>query len=890
MFVLDHLVVDDSLILESNEVRLKVDDIIVNWTRKRNALPVLSGLWAQQYTPLAYVNDGAFSLVMCDITMYKMSSVISNLPDGKAAGLSEAWMSMIPKPYVWDGILLNTRPIALIETAKKILSKVFSNRIFLACSKFDVLCGNNFSVLKGTSTQSPISAVGSIVEDALEKGCELWLVLQDMYKMYDSVVRQGHLCGYWINSNFVAKTGRIKTSGGMTSFFVAGIFVDNIIWVENRQASTQHIFDVISKFFLINDININNEKMVAISINKRVGISVLSINGQTITVANPGVSYQYLGIFLSTNGLFKPSLAKANADVRFFSNMPIVSYWMQFSFVSKAVCLKWDVLIRKSLKSKANLLRDFSNKMLHHPFLYGLKSFEQLQAEYKIASILRMNTSNNLLVGVVHIFLDNKLSLDNWLLCAFRFPGHFPMSLVLGNSLYFNVIRFLKITGMAYSNQVLNKKGSVVNWCTFHQWRRLGSRGPMPLWFLKASTYLNSCLHAPPPMSLASVYASADKIDIYTDSSLRGLSMFQVVYGAAAYFPSLNKGLGVEVHGVLSSTLAKLQTVALALECVPASVSIALHTDSQAAIDACVAELGLLQPNCHNSCWIERHHVINLIKSKDLTVRWIKIKDHAGIADNIMADAFAKQAAHSRISLPIKINCRYVVADGRPVSGNACHFVHDIFYSICKFQWEVGPGQEILSCLFGLVVNWNSTTLVWHPDSHMLSGSTCQATAVLHTYFMKAVHFKLPIAVRKRLYNKNYPGVSCLFCGNMELPDHDFTCVKNASVWSWFMSDVSLYSVFCKRFVLKSWMNKVIASLSDKKKAAFVFRFNMEKSDLIGDNVVVAGALSIDALLLSAGMVHLTSVLDFFDVGFGFRDRFLFLSGAVYRVSVSISV
>ncbi|KAG9295096.1 hypothetical protein G9A89_006077 [Geosiphon pyriformis] len=460
----------------------------------------------------------------------------------------------------------------------------------------------------------------------------------------------------------------------------------------------------------------------------------------------------------------------------------------------------------------------------------------------------------------------------------------------------------------------------------------------MPLWFLEVSAYLSNCLHVFPPASLVSVCASvldstsfadiheeihglwADEIDVYTDSSLRSLSTFQVTCGAVVYFSGLNKGLGVEVHSVLSSTLAELQTIVLALEYVPASVSVALHTDSQVAIDACVAELGLLQPDCCNSCWIERHHVVNLIESKDLTVCWIKVKGHAGITGNVLADVLVEQAAHSGLSLPARINCRYVVADSRP--------------------WKVSSGQRVVSCLFGLVVNWNSTTLVWHPDSHMLSGSMCQASAALHTYFMKTVHFRLPVVVRKRLYNKNYPDVSCLFCGNVELPNHGFTCVKNASVqsdilgdfgglWRTLMgpnlllpsfvlqdfslgvSDVGLYLVFCKGFVLKSWMDEATASLSDKKKVAVVvvdfihrlaeshrtnlwlfrikFRSDMERSGLIGDDVVVAGALGVSALPLSAGTVRLIGVLDSLNVSFGFRSRFLFLSGAVHRVSVLIS-
>ncbi|KAG9285999.1 hypothetical protein G9A89_022675 [Geosiphon pyriformis] len=140
-------------------------------------------------------------------------SVVLDLPDGKATGLSgisnelwknydksvlnmllvlinscllselmssawkEAWVSMISKPHEWEGVFTNTCPIALIETACKILSKILSNRISLACSKFDILCGNNFSVLKGTTTQSPIFAIGLVVEDALKKNQELWLVL-----------------------------------------------------------------------------------------------------------------------------------------------------------------------------------------------------------------------------------------------------------------------------------------------------------------------------------------------------------------------------------------------------------------------------------------------------------------------------------------------------------------------------------------------------------------------------------------------------------------------------------------------------------------------------------------------------------------------------------------
>ncbi|KAG9301793.1 hypothetical protein G9A89_003942 [Geosiphon pyriformis] len=70
--VLDHLVVDDELVLDPEGVRLNVDRIIETY----------------QYVPLNYVWDDAFSSVMNVISMGKLLLVVGGLPDGKATGLS----------------------------------------------------------------------------------------------------------------------------------------------------------------------------------------------------------------------------------------------------------------------------------------------------------------------------------------------------------------------------------------------------------------------------------------------------------------------------------------------------------------------------------------------------------------------------------------------------------------------------------------------------------------------------------------------------------------------------------------------------------------------------------------------------------------------------------
>ena len=63
---------------------------------------------------------------------------------------------LIPKKETWGGNLKNTRPITLIETGRKLRTRILTNRISKTCSEHDILKGDNFSVLKNTSTSAPI--------------------------------------------------------------------------------------------------------------------------------------------------------------------------------------------------------------------------------------------------------------------------------------------------------------------------------------------------------------------------------------------------------------------------------------------------------------------------------------------------------------------------------------------------------------------------------------------------------------------------------------------------------------------------------------------------------------------------------------------------------------
>ncbi|KAG9287364.1 hypothetical protein G9A89_023736 [Geosiphon pyriformis] len=500
--------------------------------------------------------------------------------------------------------------------------------------------------------QSPIFVVGSVIEDALEKNQELWLVLQDMRKAYDSVgwkhlkrslvkikmcekfirffgsihnshvnkvitdfgltdrycvhdgldqeevffsllqcifydsllcevKRQDSVYGYRLNSHFISKTGWADPQAELSSFLAASAFVDDTIWVGSSQAATQCILDVASEFFRFNDISVNNDKTVAISINCRVSDSHLTISSVPIFIAKKRESHHYLSIFLFSEGLSKPSLAKAQADVWFFVNL----------------------VLRKAVSDKQ----------------YG----------YVVSDIC--------------FFCD------------------------------FGVVCDILLT------------------------------------------------------------VNAVRLSVYMDGSLSGLGTINMKTDAAIFFEDINLGLGVGVSGLVSSTIMKLQAITLALECISFSYSIDLFSNSQAALDACESESSLIRLDFRNCYWIKRHHIATIIHQKNLDVNWVKVKGHSGVLDNEHTDALAKDTALSAWCLPYLVSKHFLYAGGMTVSVN-------------QVRWEVGVGSCIVADSLRADINWFKSSLVWHTDFHLASSFTSIRMASCHTYFMKALHHRLPVA------------------------------------------------------------------------------------------------------------------------------------------------
>ncbi|KAG9286563.1 hypothetical protein G9A89_014729 [Geosiphon pyriformis] len=750
--VLDHLVVDDELILEPGPVK----------SRHR------------QYRPLDYIFDEAFSGVMQPIEFLELFGMVFDLPIGKAAGFSDIsnklWMHSDRSVLNMLLVLLNSclsheSVSALIETACKILSKILSDRILLACSIHDILREDNFSVLKGTTTQTPIFAIGLVVEDALEKNRKLWLVLQDMQKVYNSVGWE-HLKRCLV---------RIKICDKFICFF------GNI----HRNQTNRVMMD-----------------------------------------------------FGLTNGY---SVHDGLAKEKFF------------------------------------------------PLFFG-----------------------------------------GFLTSSFRFCDGMPMSAVLGEFLFSKYLPSLWHYGIAFVDQLWDRHGNIFDWRSVA--------------FLSGAPSSPLALNGVGPVDICGsdgfVSVGANSLSVYMDGSVKNLGTTGCKARAAAFFEDINLGLGVCVQGLMSSTLVELQAVVLALECVPVDCSVHLFLDSQAVLDACKSEVDLVCPDFCNWCWVEHWHIRNVIYRKNLKVSWHKIKSHSGVLENNCADSITDAVALSDWFLPPRVAERFLLAGGGIVSGNSRHFVRDVFRSVCWARWEVSSGSGFLAGDLHSDIDWLASSRVWHSDLHMATGFTSRCTANIHIYFIKALHRRLLVAVRKHVYNKCYSSVLCLYCGEVEVFDYVFFCVIDdaahhrvleSCMSSWkvlsglFLPassilqllsicalDFLVFSTFCKGFVFKRWLQKAVfifhvPKVAGIKIADFVYSIcvafrsdiwlvhakhcaYMERNGLILVDGSVPVSISDFTLRFSDGVVKLLGVAEAFGVHFGFHKSCSFFSGIDDPVSINIIV
>ncbi|KAG9287486.1 hypothetical protein G9A89_023858 [Geosiphon pyriformis] len=667
---------------------------------------------------------------------------------------------------------------------------------------------------------------------------------------------------------------------------VSSAFIDDTIWIDSSQSATQHILDVASEFFQINNISINNNKTVVIPINNKISNSSLFISGVSISITKKGESHWYLGIYFSTEGLSKPSLAKAHLNIHFFTNLVLkkavlnkqfLYLVLAFSFVSVGVCNKWDALICRGLKLRSGLSLNFPGNILYHFSFYGLKFFSQIQSESKIASLVSLvnsggilghlffyqshdlqvqcwhlvyllvfliythiNIFNNFLADLVRIFLDCNLPLSGSLANSFWLCNRVPIlsssSLLSGSMVLLLWINFWFKLSAAFLNNV-----------TLSLTHPLAVYGSSSSNILGSSDFVSVCNHL--------LQIDNGILSVYMDRSLKNQDTASCRAGTVIFFEDIGLGLGVGVSGLMSSTLAKLQAIVLTLECVFLSSSVHLFSDSQFALDVYKSELDL-------------------------------VKSHSGILKNEHANMIAGAISLSDWCLPLCLDEHFIVSNYGIISGNSRHFV--------------GFGSRFLEGGLFSDVDWVCSSLV-------------QSSANAHMYFIKALYHCLPIAIRKCFYSKLYSSVLCLYCGEVEKTLSGFAhfslCVLQLLLFC--SPGFSVFIALFKGFVFDGWFHKAVSIFYNLKitsmevvkfvhSLSMTFRDNiwlictkhhtyMEKNGLISLDSLALVPVSGLALGFSAGVLKLLGITNAFSMRFGFYKSCLFFSDVSGSVLVHIA-
>jgi Reverse transcriptase (RNA-dependent DNA polymerase). len=222
--VLTHRQGTEVLLTEEADIKQEVNRHFQNAAKiPPLTLPTMSDKWIEEYTPKVNINDNIYTNLLSPPSDKEWNDVLHALPNGKAPGPSgisyemikhlgpkasdfsselatdclrsgiiptewkHAHVYPIPKPHHWDSKLANTRPITLLETARKITTKLLTNRLASVLSSHSVLQGQNYAGLPGGSCQTPIRILESLIADAKKYNKPLFILSQDLSKAFDSV-------------------------------------------------------------------------------------------------------------------------------------------------------------------------------------------------------------------------------------------------------------------------------------------------------------------------------------------------------------------------------------------------------------------------------------------------------------------------------------------------------------------------------------------------------------------------------------------------------------------------------------------------------------------------------------------------------------------------------
>jgi ribonuclease HI len=286
---IDRLIVQDKdgediLVTNEGEIKKLVANHFQNCAGSINCEKEIPDEWIDEYRPKEELSESIYDSVLTPITLEEIIEIGKMLPGKKANGptgisyedikltliplkeilqeifneiletgtLPKDWLRAhiypIPKPKPWQYDLNNTRPITLLETARKFFVKILTNRLSKIFTTNDILKGYQFAGLPKKSTFEPLRIVNEIINYAEQNKKEMWFLMLDMSKAYDRInipmlrkalerIKMPKRITQILTGLFTNRTNQVFTPTGLTEPFdmLTGIdqgeIISPLLWI-----------------------------------------------------------------------------------------------------------------------------------------------------------------------------------------------------------------------------------------------------------------------------------------------------------------------------------------------------------------------------------------------------------------------------------------------------------------------------------------------------------------------------------------------------------------------------------------------------------------------------------------------------------------------------------
>src|SRR5260363_97738 len=220
----DNFRTDTEVITDPDDIKMHIQTHFDRWTAPRNLdTNIFNTLWTEECTPKPYINSEWYSDILQPFSIEEILNTLIQLSNNKACGPSgisyemikhsglgcltaitalfnwclrahttpkqwkEGYIFPISKKPIFDGNLVNTRPISLVEHIRKLYTKLLTNQLNKTFTQHQILSPFNYVALPSNSTSIPIHILNKVIKDACCNSKPIWLIFQDMSKAYDSV-------------------------------------------------------------------------------------------------------------------------------------------------------------------------------------------------------------------------------------------------------------------------------------------------------------------------------------------------------------------------------------------------------------------------------------------------------------------------------------------------------------------------------------------------------------------------------------------------------------------------------------------------------------------------------------------------------------------------------